>query len=560
MAQTAEAKTIEEATVTIVSPQGRPDEKTRRYDRQLRLWASSGQAALESARILVISGGATSTSTLKNLVLPGIGEFTILDHLPVTYADAGNNFFLHVNGIGKSRAEEAVSHLAELNDSVKGKADTRDVNAVLENEPEFFLSFTLIIAVNLSPEIEDRLAQALRSGASTPRDTVPLMIVRTAGFYAMIGTQIGEHTVVDAHSETPPSLRLDNAFPALLEYARAIDLDSLDSTDFGHVPWVVLLVKALENWKQKHDGQLPKSYAEKQELKKSLEKMRRRGDEENFDEAVAQAYRMWTPTVVPSETRALLSDPSVTTITSSSPSIFYFLLALSHFVQQHSYLPLVPTLPDMHTTTDTYVELQNLFRAQADREMLVFEDCLKRAVEEVHETWEERESLGLGRAEVKEFIRNAAGVRVFKGKKWGSVEPSEIEASDQKPVTALQNELESGMLPAPAAVYLAFLCSADFYSAHARQPQPTEADNQLLTTYATQRLANGGWNGELPETVTTALGEIARAQGSDIPTTAALTGGLVAQEAIKFLTRQYVPIEGTCIVDLIRSTTGTLPF
>ncbi|KZT52363.1 putative ubiquitin-activating enzyme subunit [Calocera cornea HHB12733] len=553
MSQTAGAQSIPEATVTVAPANARPDDKTRRYDRQLRLWASSGQSALESARILVVSGGATSTSTLKNLVLPGIGAFTILDHFPVTYADAGNNFFLHIDGVGKNRAEEGVKHLAELNDSVKGTADIRDVNTLLDSDPDFFTSFTLVIAVNLVPATEDRLAQALRSGASTPREMVPLMIVRTAGLYAMIGTQIGEHTVVDAHAETPPSLRLDSAFPALLEYSRAVDLDALDSTDFGHVPWIVLLVKTLDNWRQTHDGQMPKTYAEKQELKKQLEKMRRRGDEENFDEAVAQAYRMWTPTTVPSETRDLLTDQSVTTLTASSPSIFYFLRALSLFVNQYGFLPLVPTLPDMHTTTSTYVELQNLFRAQAEQETLLFENCLKTTVEEVKGSWDERESLGLGRAEVKEFIRNAAGVRVFKGRKWGSVQPAEI-------VSALQNDLESGMLPAPAAVYSAFLASADFYGAHGRHPRPTDADNAELLQFATRRLTAGGWEGELPETVTTALGEIARAQGSDIPTTAALVGGMVAQEAIKFITRQYVPIAGTCMVDLIKSTTGTLPF
>lgn len=58
-------------------------------------------------------------------LLPGVGSFTILDAGKVTGQDAGNNFFLHRDSIGKSRAEEAVRFLAELNDSVTGKADTR---------------------------------------------------------------------------------------------------------------------------------------------------------------------------------------------------------------------------------------------------------------------------------------------------------------------------------------------------------------------------------------------------------------------------------------------------
>jgi amyloid beta precursor protein binding protein 1 len=50
-----------------------PSEKERKYDRQLRLWAASGQVALESANILLVNSGCgtVGVETLKNLVLPG---------------------------------------------------------------------------------------------------------------------------------------------------------------------------------------------------------------------------------------------------------------------------------------------------------------------------------------------------------------------------------------------------------------------------------------------------------------------------------------------------------
>ncbi len=37
-----------------------------------------------------------------------------------------------------------------------------------------------------------------------------------------------------------------------------------------------------------------------------------------------------------------------------------------------------------------------------------------------------------------------------------------------------------------------------------------------------------------------------------LPTTAAFLGGVVAQEAIKLVTSQYVPLNNTVIVDLIK--------
>jgi amyloid beta precursor protein binding protein 1 len=53
-----------------------PSEKEKKYDRQLRLWAASGQQALEDAHILLINSGSgtVGTETLKNLVLPGTPE------------------------------------------------------------------------------------------------------------------------------------------------------------------------------------------------------------------------------------------------------------------------------------------------------------------------------------------------------------------------------------------------------------------------------------------------------------------------------------------------------
>lgn len=54
------------------------------------------------------------------------------------------------------------------------------------------------------------------------------------------------------------------------------------------------------------------------------------------------------------------------------------------------------------------------------------------------------------------------------------------------------------------------------------------------------------------------LSTSARAPTADLPTTAAFLGGLVAQEAIKLVTKQYVPLEGVCVVDLVSSTTGVI--
>lgn len=50
-----------------------PSDKEKKYDRQLRLWAASGQSALENCSLLLLNSGpgTVGVETLKNLVLPG---------------------------------------------------------------------------------------------------------------------------------------------------------------------------------------------------------------------------------------------------------------------------------------------------------------------------------------------------------------------------------------------------------------------------------------------------------------------------------------------------------
>ena len=50
----------------------------------------------------------------------------------------------------------------------------------------------------------------------------------------------------------------------------------------------------------------------------------------------------------------------------------------------------------------------------------------------------------------------------------------------------------------------------------------------------------------------------ARAPTADLPTTAAFLGGMVAQEAIKMITKQYVPVNGYCVIDMVDSWTGVV--
>lgn len=177
-----------EDTSMAVASTSKPSAHTQRYDRQLRLWASSGQKSLESAKILVLGASHLGACVLKNLILPGIGSFTLVDGTLVSDYDLGNNFFVTSDAKGQSRAKEVVKNLCELNPSVKGHAIEQDpmtfcTEASLEN-------YSLVIAVNQPHGVLLPLADKLwdaNEGAG-----IPLMALRAAGFTGEVQVQYKE--------------------------------------------------------------------------------------------------------------------------------------------------------------------------------------------------------------------------------------------------------------------------------------------------------------------------------------------------------------------------------
>lgn len=56
-------------------------------------------------------------------------------------------------------------------------------------------------------------------------------------------------TVVETHPESLIDLRIHSPFPALVDYANSFNFEAMDSEQHGHIPAVVILVRALEEWR-----------------------------------------------------------------------------------------------------------------------------------------------------------------------------------------------------------------------------------------------------------------------------------------------------------------------
>ncbi|SAM04304.1 hypothetical protein [Absidia glauca] len=220
------------------------DLKTQRYDRQLRLWATSGQAALENAKVCLLSATATGSEVLKNLILPGVGSITIVDDKIVDKCDIQSNFFLEPSDISNPIAEAVVNLLKELNEAVTTQFVQKSAHDLIEQDPSFFDAFTLIVASNLHEQDLSKLAQFCHA-----RQKI-LISVSCKGLCGAFRIQAPEHTIIETHPENASDLRLTCPFPELMDYIKTFDdLDSLDQTDHAHVPFIVVLLLFVEKWK-----------------------------------------------------------------------------------------------------------------------------------------------------------------------------------------------------------------------------------------------------------------------------------------------------------------------
>jgi len=84
--------------------------------------------------------------------------------------------------------------------------------------------------------------------------------------------------------------RVGEPFEDLVNFSDKIDLDKMTEIDHKHVPYVVLLIKALKIFKEKFKKNPSFTKLEKDQFKDILLSMKKYNDEENFDEAIKFLY------------------------------------------------------------------------------------------------------------------------------------------------------------------------------------------------------------------------------------------------------------------------------
>jgi amyloid beta precursor protein binding protein 1 len=648
---------------------------TNKYDRQLRLWGANGQKALSESCIILINATSAGTETLKNLVLPGIGSFHIIDDQMV---DGGNgsssssnnqpfsNFFVFPDNDNetksKSRAEIATKHLSELNPDVKGSytsvpsledADYKSLFKSIEQSLSSSDTDTnttcdqfIVVAADLPSTILKSISNCcwgadVNGDTVNSADSIPLVIVKSYGLIGTVRLQTPHHPIIESKPDNSiPDLRLaslvtaatsltsastsaststeDIVFPELLQFIQSIDLKSMEDNVHGHVPFVIILFKAMEKWLRNDDAtstsasasasdqkehqyrQLPKTFSEKQEFKKMIQSMSRNYYMElNFQEAVDNASLVYTTLDIPPEVEELVSlaekkyqnyinnattapSPPTTTMTSFDIMV----IALKRFMDENKgFPPLNGSIPDMTASTNDYINLQNIYKTKAQQD----EDKMRNIIQNIRNERNDMDASSLPPPlpvvtdeELSIFCKNVYNLRHMSTRSYTSEYDFVYSSPDEK-AEILQNLIDETYDPyhsAPAQTpmlwFIALRAADAFHDEYGYYPGK---DSRTLALESDARVVQeklkyvvGQMSLDDNELLQSTLfskeegmedafaKEITRYYNAEIHNIASIVGGVASQEAVKLITKQYVPMSGTYVYNGIAGTAGVYTF
>jgi NEDD8-activating enzyme E1 regulatory subunit len=558
----------------MMTNNGSNSNNSNKYDRQLRLWGAAGQKALADTCVILIRPTAAGTETIKNLVLPGVGAFLVVDDVETVTNEYASNFFLTVpaaNEKGKSRAQMATELLQELNADVQGNwkhvssLDSTDWKALFEEAARTATTTTtgdqkiLVVASDVEPPLLEKI------GIVCDQQRVPLIVVHSFGLIGMVRLQAPPLPILNPKPrDAPPDLRLVHPFGALSALADSIPWQQLEHHAHRHVPYPLILLHLAKEWKRNHHGTLPQTFSEKQEFQATIKAAARDFDnEDNFREAHKNAYLAYTERELDWDHLASLSETASRDEASACPTLYLLLQGLDTFchpqqsqdMKNHSprQPPLQGIIPDMTASSEMYVQLQRVYREQASKDLQEMRQLVPATVSD---------------EDLATFCQNVFALDLLKTRslqeEYHATIPDEI--AEDLAMSTMEGDERPDQLP--LLWYLGFRACQFFYQQHGRYPGVTDdylPDVPVLQEYIVEMVQRYklSENDIVKDTLLKNpdyATEMTRYGNAEIHNVASVIGGVASQEAVKIITGQYVPIDNTYIYNGIASIGGVYRF
>jgi len=205
----------------------------------------------------------------------------------------------------------------------------------------------------------------------------------------------------------------------------------------------------------------------------------------------------------------------------------------------------------MKAQSTDYIQLQNIYKAKARKD-------LSEVVDKVRGTESElMKDVSIDEREVEAFCKGAASVRLISGRPTMPIKsPSMVDWGDR--ANSLAQELnDETSLFLLYVCFLAYDCLADRLSS--RDASQSIYHSLYCADFLEELIKQSGIVIEkeaVMERMENFSQEMQRASDGELHNISALTGGMVAQEVIKVITKQYIPLDNTCVFDGIASKVG----
>mmetsp|Transcript_361 Transcript_361/g.614 ORF Transcript_361/g.614 Transcript_361/m.614 type:complete len:534 (-) Transcript_361:106-1707(-) len=530
--------------------QNNSEKNSERYDRQVRLWGEAGQQALQNTNLCALSSGAVITETLKNVVLPGIGSVTIVDDKKVKQEDLGNNFFVTVSDLGKSRAEITTKLLQELNDNVRCRYLEEDPVTLISSHLSYFDDFSFVVASGIPKR------ELLLLDKYLYLKGIPLIVVNTCGFLGSMRVVKKSHVVYDPRPDFGVvNLGFWRDIPDLEEMSGNLNLEEMNDIDHSHVPYPVLLLLARKVY-AKEEGNPPKERKDLVKIKEILAKMQRKSDEANFVEATKQVAQILPPSSLPFTT-SLLFEEVEKQLGLNATDFWVVVRALKHFCYDNPnntigtpYLPVTGVLPDIHSDTTSYIALQTLMRDQSQKDAAVVMSFVNDILSSCG-----RVPGSISMEYIVSICKHAHEIRHI------SFSPLQEEEENVDKLGEVFGELWEEEEILNFGNYVLLRASQDFYLKHNHYPGQNlngpESDHAsfkgdiqtILQSFSQSNLISDDQ-----------IKELCRYGNAQLHTVASVIGGITAQEIVKLVSGLFLPIHSTFVYNGMKGTTSSFPF
>ena len=544
-----------------------------KYDRQTRLWGE-GQILICAAKLLCLNSDSCSCEILKNLILSGVGEVTIVDDAKITQEDLKNNFFVDADDVNKSRGEIVLKNLLELNPDVKGNFINKSAKEYIDDEKNDFKSFTVLIATNLLSDENDKLYSIAK------KNNLRLVIVKNNGLINYIRLYENYHGNMSLRLLDNPvsDYRLSCPWKELKDFANSFDLEKMDLIDHKNVPYFVILLKALDKYRNnKNDPEAnPNNKEEKEEFKNIVKGFMlstgTEGENENIEEALSKLYfcnkyNNKLTTYKMEQIFEVIEKISQKEIFSKSNNymklFFIYFITLKQFFNKYKTYPLCGPIPDMISNTKNFIGLKQIYNTKAKNDHKEMRDMINIEIKENKNLSDEEKS------ELNKLVNNLTTDQIdivdILNKNWPQtslfVYPDNVNEEEAKNFDP--DQFDEDFQKLNFVWYLLFRASDKFMNKNKRYPGQNIDDFkkdvpelfELLKEEFSKLSVKPDLGSQLNEDNAF---EFCRMGKGFVPPVVSIIGSMASQEIIKLITYQFETVNNTVIYDGINVTLSNI--